>query len=276
MPKWILKLVTVVLGLAFCLIGPVRFYYPNGFETLDYQFQTQSATTQKWSFSIPNFAAISDSNEKKRQFFQFLLPMIDAENQRIETQRSFLLSLKGQSSNRRSNLAKTTLGELKKLAQYYDLPLGEQGVTEQWLDDMLVRVNVLPPALVLIQAANESAWGTSRFARQGNNFFGQWCYSQGCGLVPKLRGAGQTHEVAAFTSVQESVTRYFLNINTNQAYQGLRRIRAELSQTKQDLTSTQVAYALTQGLENYSERGQDYIEDLQSMIRHNEHYWTTN
>ncbi|MDP5253407.1 glucosaminidase domain-containing protein [Vibrio sp. HB161653] len=269
MLKWILKAIVIALGLMFCLIGPARFYYPDGFETLNYQFQTQSATTQEHRSSIPDFAAISDANEKKRQFFQFLLPMVEAENKRIEEQRAFLLSLRNQ-----TKVSKKTLRELQKLAQHYDLPLTEKRLTPQWLDSLLERVNVLPPALVLIQAANESAWGTSRFARQGNNLFGQWCYSQGCGLVPKLRGSGKTHEVAAFSSVQESVSRYFLNINTNQAYQGLRRIRAELSQSEQALTTTQAAYALTQGLENYSERGQDYIEDLQSMIRHNENFWT--
>ena len=41
-----------------------------------------------------------------------------------------------------------------------------------------------------MQAANESAWGTSRFARIGLNFFGQWCYSKGCGMVPKRRNTG--------------------------------------------------------------------------------------
>ncbi len=35
---------------------------------------------------------------------------------------------------------------------------------EIMLAELLKRVDVIPEALVLMQAANESAWGTSRFA----------------------------------------------------------------------------------------------------------------
>ena len=52
---------------------------------------------------------------------------------------------------------------------------------------LLQRVDVVPVSLVVAQAANESAWGKSRFAREGNNLFGIWCYTEGCGIVPKLR-----------------------------------------------------------------------------------------
>ena len=64
----------------------------------------------------------------------------------------------------------------------------------------------------------ESAWGTSRFAREGNNLFGQWCYKTGCGIVPKRRGEGQVHEVASFESVDAAVASYLRNINSHRAY----------------------------------------------------------
>ncbi len=79
----------------------------------------------------------------------------------------------------------------ERLAQLYGFPLHDGHVDEAWLTEMLKRVNVLPEALVLTQAANESAWGTSRFATQANNLFGQWCYKQGCGIVPAQRAAGK-------------------------------------------------------------------------------------
>ncbi|MFM9673737.1 glucosaminidase domain-containing protein, partial [Streptomyces galilaeus] len=81
----------------------------------------------------------------------------------------------------------------------------------------LRRVDIIPKELALMQAANESAWGTSRFARIGLNFFGQWCYSQGCGMIPNRRNSGAAHEVAAFKSVRDAVSSYFKNINTHAA-----------------------------------------------------------
>ncbi|MDZ7825939.1 MAG: glucosaminidase domain-containing protein [Gammaproteobacteria bacterium] len=47
--------------------------------------------------------------------------------------------------------------------------------------DRLRRADEIPPSLVLAQAAAESAWGTSRFARMANNLFGQPRFTEGCG-----------------------------------------------------------------------------------------------
>ena len=73
------------------------------------------------------------------------------------------------------------------------------------INELILRVDVIPVSLALAQAANESAWGTSRFALEGNNVFGQWCYKKGCGIVPAERRSGATHEVKSFTSVERSV-----------------------------------------------------------------------
>jgi Bax protein len=130
---------------------------------------------------------------------------------------------------------------------------------------LLVNVDVLPPSLVLSQAANESAWGTSRFAKLGNNYFGQWCFEHGCGLVPKKRDSDKAHEVAAFNSPKESLESYMQNLNSHPAYQPLRNIRAQLRREKQAVTGM----ALAAGLTSYSERGQEYIAELRAMIKFN-------
>ena len=41
---------------------------------------------------------------------------------------------------------------------------------------LLVRVDTVPASLALAQAAKESGWGTSRFAREGYNLFGYWFF----------------------------------------------------------------------------------------------------
>jgi Bax protein len=126
-------------------------------------------------------------------------------------------------------------------------------------------VDAVPDHLVLAQAANESAWGTSRFAREGNNLFGQWCFRQGCGLVPASRPDGATYEVARFESVSQSIGSYMHNLNTGRTYQELREIRALARENGHDPD----ANAMAAGLMSYSERGEDYISELRSMIRHN-------
>jgi Bax protein len=136
------------------------------------------------------------------------------------------------------------------------------------LIELLSRIDQVPHSLVLVQAANESAWGTSRFARIGLNFFGIWCYREGCGMVPNGRTLGAKHEVQAFKTVDAAVARYLNNINTNKAYRVFRTIRSQLRTQQQPLS----AEVLATGLLPYSQRGSDYVVELTNMIRHNRPY----
>jgi Bax protein len=126
-------------------------------------------------------------------------------------------------------------------------------------------VDEIPPSLVLAQAANESAWGTSSFARNQLNLFGIWCYTENCGVIPRHRAEGATHQVAAFESVQACIDYYLLNLNSHPAYQELRDLRAGLRKQQAILKGV----ALAPGLMRYSERGQLYVDELIEMIKYN-------
>ena len=143
---------------------------------------------------------------------------------------------------------------------------GRQTNLRSTVDDLLIRVDVVPESLVLAQAANESGWGTSRFARQANNLFGIWCFREGCGLTPKSRDEGLTHEVAKYETVQVGLVAYIHTINTNPAYTYLRDIRATTRSQEQHFSGL----ALAEGLLRYSSRGIDYVRDIQQLIRVNE------
>ncbi|MBE8576567.1 glucosaminidase domain-containing protein [Vibrio sp. OPT18] len=262
---------------ALALVGSISLIGPYIYQEEERRRTTEQSSNSADQFgdltvssSTPNFAAIEDVNEKKDTFFSFLRPSINIENKRITKERAFLTKL---SESGLSSIDSEDASYAKRLGKLYSLPVPSEGLDQAWLTEMLNRVNVLPEALVLTQAANESAWGTSRFATKANNYFGHWCYTKGCGLVPLQRNEGSSHEVATFSSSQESVHRYFMNLNRNRAYADLRSIRAKLAAQGDDLLTTATATELTNGLLKYSERGSDYVTDLQAMIRHNEVYW---
>ncbi|MDZ7770570.1 MAG: glucosaminidase domain-containing protein [Woeseiaceae bacterium] len=128
------------------------------------------------------------------------------------------------------------------------------------------RVDTIPEALVLVQAAKESGWGRSRFAREGNALFGEWCYNEGCGIVPGARGEGRTHEVRAFDTVYDAVGSYIRNLNTHRSYLDLRLAR----QAARESGEAPSAFQLAEHLSRYSERGDVYVREIQSMIRQND------
>ncbi len=153
-----------------------------------------------------------------------------------------------------------------RLAHEYEIdePLAD---IENTLRQLQLRVNIIPVDLALAQAAKESGWGRSRFAVDHNNLFGQWCYQPGCGVVPKRRPSGATHEVAEFTGVSESVQRYMNNLNTHPRYQEFRQLRAARGRNNLPLSGK----SLVPGLLGYSQRGQIYLDELQLMMRANKH-----
>ncbi|MGI2261577.1 glucosaminidase domain-containing protein [Shewanella sp. GXUN23E] len=217
---------------------------------------------------LPDFSAIADVREKKQAFFDFLRPKIREQNALIAKERAFVKTVYGQ-LKQGHKLTDAESYQIGELAEKYQLTI--RVIDTDTLERLLRRVDVVPENMVLIQAANETGWGSSRFAKEGLNFFGQWCFKKGCGLVPLSRNDGMSHEVARFDSVDASVRSYLNNLNTNGAYQLFRAIRADIRSEGGRPKAKDLVY----GLVNYSERQEEYIEELLQMLQHNSELLTT-
>ena len=243
--------------------------YINSFDDLYALFDSLNYNTKSWqagnravprlTFDTVNERWQTTSNqipvqEKKRVFFRLMAPLILIANEQILLERQLISA--------------ASLDDPKLLAlalKYRVIGDSEQSVTEQQRQTLLQNVDAMPPSLVLAQAAEESGWATSRFTVEGNAFFGQWDFS-GKGMVPKeQRTELGNYGVARFESPQASVEGYLLNLNTNNAYQKLRTLRAQLRADNKPITGLELAGTL----DKYSERGQAYIDGLREMIRYN-------
>lgn len=192
-----------------------------------------------------------DTRTRKSAFFDALRPIIREENLRIAELRGRLIT---------AHADDETPEWVADVARSYRV----KWTGQEW-DTLLARVDIVPLTLVMAQAANESSWGRSRFAREGNNLFGMWCFRPGCGIIPARREVGKTHEVAAYNTVNASVRAYLHTINTVNAYKQLRAIRSKLRAAGKRLDGARLAA----GLVHYSERGQEYVDEVRAMIRVN-------
>lgn len=203
--------------------------------------------------SVFDYSKIKNTKEKKKIFFDTLRPIIKNKNQVINNTRKRVLFAKKNNTDKQW---------LKTIADKYSVEWDESN--PNW-KKLLSRIDIIPADLAMTQAANESAWGSSRFAQKGNNIFGQWCYKKGCGLVPKRRDAGTKHEVRKFNSINESIASYIHNINTGRVYAKLRNIREQQRAAGKTLNAMKLAI----GLEKYSTRRMAYVKEIQSMIKTN-------
>lgn len=232
------------------------------FDSLDYN-------NQRWlegHREVPRltFGGVSDtwhktSNEipvqqKKMVFFRLMAPLILVSNEKILLERQII------------EAAELDAPDLRRIAlKYRTITDSKLPLTELLRTQLLDRVDILPPSLVLAQAAEESGWATSRFTLEGNAFFGQWDFS-GNGMIPKQqRKELGNYGLARFDSPLASVEGYMFNLNTNNAYLKLRNLRAELRNSEQAITGPELAGTL----DKYSERGQAYIDGIREMIRFN-------
>lgn len=212
----------------------------------------------------PKRAGASTGGDHRKEFLERLAPLVKAENARILDDRARMQELFELIENgKKPNGADAEW--LKTLAQRYRVkkdPTKHAGARKQ----LLIKVDSIPMELALAQAATESGWGRSRFAKEGLNLFGVWTYDKSKGLVPKGRDEDATFLVRKYESHTESVRHYLNLLNSHPAYMPLRKIRL----TYRSSGERPSGVALAEGLLSYSAKGQDYIELIQKLIADHE------
>jgi len=249
------------------MVNTIKFFASQGYD-IDEVRKKRTPVPPLFLTHIPReLPFIQDVYEKKKLFFSALLPPILKVNDYILQEREELKRLIGKLVQGRDLGTSEIYWLVKKVERYRIKVKNPQDFLErmdQVLNELMRRMNIIPPSLALAQAAQESGWGTSRFAQQGNALFGQWIWGEGCGIIPKSRNAGARHRIKCYKSIIESVEDYILNLNTHNAYKALREERNKFM-GKEPINVT----ALIGTLNSYSEEGEEYIHKINNIIRIN-------
>lgn len=190
---------------------------------------------------------------RKQAFIELLLPLIIKANDVILQRRDKLkAAIKAGDSE-----------TIQQLANLYGLRKFD-GTQEALHAQLLNRIAPVPHSLALAQAAVESGWGQSRFAKEGNALFGQWAWSADQGIKP-LDASNSRAVIRSFATIYDSVFAYIHNLNTHYAYQDFRDVRAQDIAQDKRISGLKLARYLTA----YAELGEKYVYTLQSMILQN-------
>ncbi len=235
----------------------------NSIDTLINYYEDINFTQESWEAGrreIPriSFEKVSDiftKNEpkitlkdKKSLFFRLMA------NEEILHDREKL---------QKEKLSSSWMLELAK--KYRVIKKDAQAINEQELAELKKRVDIIPLSLALAQSAQESAWGTSRFAHEGNSLFGVWDFS-GKGIKPKQqRKSLGNYTLAKYDTPLDSVKGYMFTINVGGAYEALRTLRQTMRKKDEKLSG----YTLASTLTKYSEEGEVYVKSLHKMMTYN-------
>ncbi len=195
---------------------------------------------------------------RKRIFIKSLLPVVLRVNEEILAARQKLQTLRNILDNGIS-LTDEQRDWLYQIAKRYKTD------PYDW-NAFMSRVDIVPPSLAIAQAAEESGWGTSRFAREGNALFGQYTFSASNGMLPEERANGRRHLIRAYANLIEGVRSYIHNLNYHRAYKEFRAARKWMRNNDNLING----HTLAGELIRYSERGADYVKTLRRIMHANE------
>ena len=201
-------------------------------------------------------------SKNKKDFVKTLLPLISYENQNILLERSKLETIKAFLSYNRT-LSSSDLNFINRISKKYRFKSRGKHKLDV-VNELLELVDVIPNSIVLAQAANESGWGTSRFATEYNALFGEYTYDFSNGVVPLLREEGETHLVKSFDSFNKSVQSYFNNLNSHRAYKDFRDVR-KIMRNNNNFDDVKL---LVNELDTYA-ADEKYIYTINSIIEDN-------
>jgi len=187
---------------------------------------------------VPEDLATKEGPLRKTLFITALLPVILEVNQRVLGEREQLVFLRSKIGTP-AGLTPTEQSWIEQLASRYDAPSDK-------LDELLRRVDIVPPSMAIAQGGVESGWGTSVAARS-NGLFG-------------MISAGRPQP---FGNVGEAASAYVTNLNTHPAYAAFRVERAAMRDRGESLDG----YRLIGTLLRYSELGQQYVGFIRQVMK---------
>lgn len=186
-------------------------------------------------------------DEKKRTFFDMLLPAILVAAHEIEEAR---LKVQGLAAAMKSGegLTKDERLYLKSLLQEW-----QADNTDELLDSKMI---VLPSSIMLAQAALETGWGTSRFFTEAKNTFGIWSFNEDEPRVPaKESRDGKTVYVKKYDDLTESIIDYYKLIATG-----------PYSEYRRAIITKDNPYEMIPYLTKYSELRGEYVKRLRLVM----------
>ncbi len=228
----------------------------NLFDDVDYNLNTvrfEKIVKPIYFTQFPkDLDEIQNVKLKKETFIKIVLPLIVAENEKILEDRFKLKKIVSKKM--------TTDSEKQWLRQKFL----EYKVKKGNVNELKLRMDIIPTSIALAQAAKESGWGTSRFALEGNAIFGQWTWN-GKGIEPLLKDKSKNHKILRFPILRASVKAYKNNLNTHKSYQKFRDKRKVLRERKKKINGLE----LTKTLDNYAQTGSEYTKILSQIIVQN-------
>jgi len=191
-----------------------------------------------------DFAQIESQKYRNEVFIRILAPLALKINEELSNERHTLLRLE-RSLERNKTLTPEENEKLEELAVKYDYfsRNNDKSRAANLINHLKVRINVIPPSILIAVAAMETNWGFSRIAQEANSLYKEKVWYTNEGLEP-LENKDDGYRFKIFDNLIDSMRSYALTFNSNISYQNVWDTRIEAAARQDKLIGESIAYSL--------------------------------
>ena len=202
-----------------------------------------------------DFNTITDEKKRNTLFIKILAPLTLKLNAEILSERKDIKSL-AQSFQTNKQLTPEQIKILEKKASKYDVFTRLRGDYryQYLLDELLKKVHVVAPSVLITAAALETNWGTSRIVKEGNSLYKTLIWHTSDGLKPIGETEDDSYRIKTYHNIYDSMKEFALKLNSSISFDNFRGIRHEILERRTLLLGSTLAPYLVWNspLKNYA------------------------
>lgn len=191
-----------------------------------------------------DWETIEKSDKKNEMFIRIMLPLIMKVNEEIDMERNSVLNLWQKVKNGQT-LNENEQKFVEKKAEEYDVFTRNKTEARYklMLDELLARVDELPPSFLLAVAGVYSDWGNSRLAIEANSLYREEIWYSDEGIAPQgVENADFTYR--RFASLEDCLRSYILKVNSDITYQFIWAARSQMRKLGTKVVGQQIIAAM--------------------------------
>lgn len=193
-----------------------------------------------------DFRQIKSQKYRNELFIRILAPLALKVNEEISNERRTLLRLE-RFYRQKGKLNDSDIRKLENMALKYDYFTRLKGNEriEIQLKNLKLRIDSVPPSILIAAAAMESNWGTSRVAGEANSLYKEKVWYTGEGLEPE-ENKNDGYRFRIFDSLLESMRSFARTFNSNINYESVWFARNGYAERHKEVVGESIAFAMSQ------------------------------
>ena len=202
-----------------------------------------------------DFAKITDEKKRNAMFIKILAPLTMKLNNEILAERKEILAVL-KDFQKHQELSSEQEKFIEDKATKYDVFTRLQGYRRYayFLDELLKKVHVIPPSILITASALETNWGTSRIVKEGNSLYKALNWYSDEGLKPIGEKEDDSYRIKTYSDIYSSMQEFALKLNSSISFNEFREFRNQILERRTPLLGTMLAPQMVWNspLQNYA------------------------